>query len=114
MGFDDAEAHRQADAKADSRRLGREVRLEYPRPKMCRNAGTVVGNDDANQLRARVETAGHPYVPTSRMVLQRLLRIDDQIEQHLVELIGVGVNQRNILGEIQLDFYAACANGISG
>ena len=101
MGFDDAEAHRQPDAQADSRRLGGEVRLEYPRPKMRRNAGTVVCDGDADHVAQRVETAGHAYAARSRLVLQGLLRVDDQIEQHLMELIGIGVDQRNILGEIQ-------------
>ena len=50
VGFDDAEAHRQSDARADARGLGGEVGLEYPRAKMRRNAGPVVGDRDADHV----------------------------------------------------------------
>ena len=62
---------------------------------MCRYAGTIVGNGDADQLGGRVEAAGHPYAARAWVILQRLLRIDDQIEQHLMELVGIGVDQRD-------------------
>ena len=96
MGFDDAEAHRQSDARADARGLRREIGLEHPRAKMLRYAGTVVGDLDAHHVGRGVEAAGHPYPARRGTILQRLLRVDDQVEHHLVELVGVGQDQRNV------------------
>jgi hypothetical protein len=58
MGFDDAQAHRQSDARADPRGLGGEVRLENPRAKLGRNAGSVVGDRDADHVGRGVVAAG--------------------------------------------------------
>ena len=46
---------------------------------------------------AAVEAAGHAYPARRGLVLQRLLRVDDQVEQHLMELVGVGEDRRNVL-----------------
>src|SRR5205823_3058748 len=78
------------------------------------NAGPVVCDRDADQVSEKVETAGHTYPARRRLVLQRLLRIDDQVEQHLMELVGVGEDERNILGKIERHFDAARANGVAG
>src|SRR5438309_5122975 len=114
MGFDDPETHGQSNASAHSRGLGSEIRLEYPRAKMCRYAGPVVCNLDAAHLSERVETAGHTYPARCRLLLQGLLRVDDQVEQHLMKLIGVGEDGRNILGEVERHFDAARANSVAG
>src|SRR6266568_4230421 len=102
--FDYPKAHRQSDARAHPRGLGGEIRLEHPRAKMFRNAGTVVCNGDADDLSEKIETAGHAYPARCGLVLQGLLRVDDQVEQHLMELVSVSEDEWNVLGEIQRHF----------
>ena len=114
MRFDDAETHRQSDTRADSCGFGGEIRLEYACAKMLRNAGPVVCDGDADHISKKVETARHTYPTRRKLVLQRLLRIDDQVEQHLLELIGIGEDERNILGKIERHFDAARANSVGG
>src|SRR5438034_10754322 len=101
MSLDDAKAHRQSDSEADSCGLGGEIRLEYSRAKMRGNAGPVVCHRDADHVSEVVETAGHTYPPRSGVVLQGLLRVDDQVEHHLMELVGVGEYERKTPGEIE-------------
>src|SRR5436190_16455971 len=101
MGFDNAETHCQSNPGADAGGFGGEIRLEYPRAKRFRNAGTVVCHLDADHVIDKIETAGHIYPPRCGLFLQGLLRVDDQVEQYLMELVSVSEDERNVLGEIQ-------------
>lgn len=65
---------------------------------MCRNAGPVVCNRDAEQAGDWIETAGHIYPSRCGPVLQGLLRIDYQVEQHLMQLVSVGGDEREYPG----------------
>ena len=114
VGLHDAETHRQPDTGAHPCGLGREIRLEHPRAQMCRNARPVVCDPDAEHLGKRIETAAHAYSTRCGLVLQRLLGVDDQVEQHLMELVGIGEYERHSLGELELDIDAARANGVGG
>src|SRR5439155_23702018 len=101
MGLDDAKAHRQSNARSDPCGLGGEIWLEYSRAKMCGNAGSVVCDRYTDQVSEEVESAGHTYPARCVLVLQGLLCIDDQVEQHLMDLVGVGTDGRTNLGQIE-------------
>jgi len=85
MRLDDAEAHRESDAG----RLGRGERLEHPRAERRGDARAVVRDSERQHAPAGVEATGDADPARRRTILQRLLRVDHQVEHHLVERVGV-------------------------
>src|SRR5436189_262886 len=82
------------DPRAEAGGLGGEVRIEHPRTQMRRYAGAIVGDRHIGAVQRGVDARGEPNLARRRLVLQRLLRIDDEVEQHLMQLIRVGEHQR--------------------
>src|SRR5689334_19253843 len=79
----DLVADREAESEALARRLGAEERLEHARQVLGRDAGSGIayGDDRARAL------APHRHFYAS-LAAHRLRRIEQQIEEHLLELAG--------------------------
>src|SRR5690606_33312942 len=92
--LDDAEAHGEADSGARACRLRREVRIEDPRADRLGNAGAVVGDLDSEAR--SVGFGGNPQAARRLPLLEGLLRIHDQVEKHLMELIRVARHDRQV------------------
>src|SRR3954463_13868645 len=86
VGFHDAEAHREPHPRADADRLGGEVGLEDARAQLRWNARPAVGDADPDSLAGRVVARSHADAARSGVILQRMLRVDDEVEQDLMEL----------------------------
>ena len=91
MRLHDAVAERQPDAGSGADLLGGEERLEDARQDLLRDAGAGVADPDddtaASWRRGRAETVILRWpVPA----VQRLLGIDQQVDQNLAELVGIG------------------------
>ena len=114
MRFDDSRADREPYSGSDADGLGREVGLEDAHPHVGCDPGSVVGDGNPGAAGACIEPRCHPNVARQRTLLQGLLRVDDQIEQHLVQLIGVGEECRDVFRQLGGHVDAARAHGITG
>src|SRR5678815_1383828 len=100
--LDDPIAHRQAEAGALPRGLGREEGLEAAPLYVGRNSRTAIAHADLNLARRRRGTDAQ----YAALLAHRLLCIDGQIEQHLLELIGVADDTRQAGRQRALDAHA--------
>ncbi len=114
MSPDDPQHGGQSQAPAG--KLGREKRVEYLAPSLLRHAAPRVRDlqEDVFSLRQfrRQATLGEKslvsmlpargHADDSRLVAERLRGVQDQVHDHLVNLRGVGDNQRHALGQVQL------------
>ena len=112
MGGDDAEADREADAGADPLRLGREEGLEDALPDVGWHARPVVLDLD-DHLTARPPQP-QPE-PARRCHLQQgLLRVDDQVGHHLVQLVAVAPDLGQVRRELAHDLDVGRAQAVAG
>ena len=96
MLLDDSVRHAQAEAGPLTHLLRGEERLEDPRQGVARNAGTIVGHGDHDPGLALVHThpggdangIAHPLAADAAAE-DSLLGIQDQVEEHLLKLMGV-------------------------
>src|SRR5262249_5587531 len=96
MGLYNARAQRQADARAFADRLRREERFEYPFADLFRYAWAVVLHGHLDL--AMVEPGRDPDATRRAGYAQRLSCVDDQVGQHLVDLVRIGGDHRQIVG----------------
>src|SRR6185503_11363359 len=101
VALDDAETDREPDARTAAWRLGREVRIEDARTNRRRNTRTVVGDENPHALALPI--AGDAKPAWRRLTFHRLLRVDDQVQEHLVQLIGIARDRRQVRRELFLD-----------
>src|SRR5437763_586049 len=85
------DSDRQAEPGALADRLGRKERLKQLRLVFRRDPGPIVLNFEANFL-SRIEEANHDVSSLPSGGFERLLRVDHEIERHLLEL-----------GEVRID-----------
>ena len=52
--------------------------------------------------RRHARGAGDAHAARPVHVLQRMVGVDQQVEQHLVQLVGVGVDRRQVVGQVDL------------
>mgnify|MGYP000667981563 CR=1 FL=1 len=76
MAFDDAVADRQPEPEALADRLGREERVEQLPERFGRDAGAVVGDDEARTPRGRVglQVGGSPVPMDCLVIMHRDVR----------------------------------------
>ena len=110
MGGDDAMADRQADAGADALRLGGEERLEHALRDLARDPGAVVRDLDPDGL--GVVAGGDPQPALAGSVLQGLLGIDEQVREHLVKLVGIAPDLRQVRRELPRHLDAGAAQAV--
>src|SRR5439155_5943410 len=92
--FDDDVADRQAKAGSLADGLGGKERLKQLRLVFCRHAGPIVLNLEADFL-SRIEQANHNVSSLPSGGFERLLRVDHEIERHLLELGKVRMDVAN-------------------
>ena len=110
MHFHDPARHGQTDAHADPRRLGGEERIEDLAAQRLRHAGPVIGNVDAHEIAVKPRRNTH----AARLwpCLQHLAGIDQQIAQHLVELVMIARHARQVVGDFALHRHPTAAQAI--
>ena len=88
---------RKAKAGANARRLRGEERIENARGDARGNAGAVVGNFEHDSLlRAKSGPRANPHVSLSAVFQQRLFGVHQQVQDDLLQLIGVGHRFRQV------------------
>src|SRR5439155_5517542 len=92
----DAQRDRQAYACSRAGWLRREERIEDPLHEVGRNAGARILDLDADGLAAGTRTHRQAVVVTF-LLLHRLLGIGDEIQEHLLQLVGIGHGFRDRL-----------------
>ena len=82
--LDDAVAHAEAEPGAFASGLRREERLEHALQRLLRHAGAGVGHlgDDRVAL-----ASGPDHEPLRRRAPHRVLGVDDEVENHLLQLL---------------------------
>ena len=111
--------HRQPESGAQPLGLGGEEGLEDARLHRLRHAGPGVGHTQPDALRAVVAPRLHAGLqrdaarPRGISAGQRLLRIDDQVQQHLAHLVAVGHHLGQRLGQLQHDGDAVAAQRVA-
>ena len=74
-----------------------------PLADLFRYAWPVVRHAEQDLPSPAVEAGRDPDVPSCVECNQRLLCVYDQVGQHLVDLVGVGGDKRQVVGQIELD-----------
>ena len=100
-----AEAHREAHAGAHADRLGGEERLEDALGDFGPDAVARIAH--FGKYRAPPRTGGDGDAPLIEDFAHRMLGIDEQVDEHLHHLIGIGGDFRQRIVEFELDLDAA-------
>ena len=90
---------RQPEARALADLLRREERIEDLRLHLFRNPGPIVVDLEDDRVAVRVVPGAHDQHAAAVRGEHRLLGVDDQIEQHLLELMRIGEHLRQAGGE---------------
>ena len=102
--FDDAGADGQSDAGANADGFGCEVRFETGALRCSGMPGPLSATATLSEIFLCIEPARQTYLPVRGLLLQRLLRVDYQVEQDLMQLVAVSEDRRNILRELEHHF----------
>ena len=112
VGGDDAVADREAEAGADPLGLGGEEGLEGPAQHLGRHPGPVVGDREPHGVVRRLGPELEP--PLARALLERLLGVDHQVGDDLVQLVGVAIDRRQAGRHVHHQPHAARAQRVAG
>ena len=99
MLLDDRIGHGQTEPRAFTDLLGREKRIEDPGLHFLWHAGTIVVHFEDDGVRVEVVPGAQDQRSTTVRVEHRLLRIDDQVQQHLLHLVRIREDERQPSGE---------------
>ena len=107
MRPDDVTRHRKSDAGADAHGFGGEIGIEDALPEVLRHARSVVGEADEGHARRRPPRLD---AEEARRVdpRHRLLGVDQQVGDHLRELVGIRIDHRRLRREGGADLDARC------
>src|SRR6185503_14042904 len=93
--FRDAEAEREPDSGAAALRFRRKEGIENPPRNLGRHSGAIIADGNSDQTVAG-ETAFNRQIALAGEGLQSLLSVDDEVQQDLRDLIGVGPQWRQV------------------
>jgi len=92
--------------------LGGEEGLEGPAQHLGRHPGPVVGDREPHGVVRRLGPELEP--PLTRALLERLLGVDHQVGDDLVQLVGVAVDRRQAARHVHHHPHAARAQRVAG
>ena len=92
--FDDAPAERQPQAGSLARRLRREERFENLPLDVRRDAGAGIRDGQLEPRPGRIQSGRDLDPAAGGQPAHRLVGIGDEVQEHLVELMGVGPERR--------------------
>src|SRR5437016_4822497 len=101
--LDDPLAQRQPEARPLAGWLGREERLEDLGLDVERNSGARIGDLEPNASALTVEAGGEADPTGGGRTPHRLMRVRDEIDHDLVELMGVAPEDGQALREVEDD-----------
>ena len=103
MLLDDPVRDREAEARAAADGLGREEGLEDVRQRVLRDAGAVVDHLGAHRPGVAAHVRVQDDAPPGLALEHRLLGVQQEIQEHLLELVRVGEHRRQAADELLLD-----------
>jgi len=107
MCLDNSETHCEPDTGAGTNRLCREIGLENSAANLARDARAGICNRRLNSRIDFVVTRNDRENPFAIVVRHCLLSVDNQVHEHLVQLIGIGKQLREVRGKILNDLHTA-------
>ena len=110
---DDAMAEGEADAGALADLLRREERVENAAADRLGDARTLVADAELDLTAATVVGGGDAYRAVPARLGHSVLGVGDKVDDHLSDLVGVGVDPRQVRGERQLDADAGARGAVA-
>jgi hypothetical protein len=113
VGGDDAVADREPDPGARALGLGSEEGSKTRRTTSGGIPGPLSSTSTTTARPPSSDRAGADREPSRRRHLeQRLLRVNDEVDEHLVELVGVAAGRRQAGRQVRLDRDARAAQAV--
>ena len=106
MLFDDAPAERQPEARPLARGLRGEERIEDLPLDIRGDAGAGVRDGQLEPRPGRIQSRRDLDPTEGGLAAHRLMGIGDEVHEHLVELMGIGPEHRQLVGQVQDDLDA--------